>query len=75
MLVKSSNIAPEMRDNYIINPLARKLFNPDKGESVPLLDCCDEPVIVSDIVDLQPRKEYNQNCIVRKISRKEYAYA
>ena len=31
--------------------------------------------LTAELSELTLRKEYNQNCIVRKISRKEYAYA
>lgn len=75
MTRKSMNITPEMRDNYAINSLIRKEYDASKDEFRPLLDGDGSPVIIPGVVDLQPRQTYNQNCIVRKISRNEYAYA
>ena len=74
MTRKLKNITPEMRDNYMINPLIRKEYDPIKDEFHPLLDDNGNPVIVPGVVDLQPRKEYNQACFVRAISQNEYAY-
>lgn len=75
MIIKPTSITSEMCKNYFTNALIRKEYDSIKNEFRTKLDKDGNPEVVPITIDLQPRKTYNQNCIVRKISRNEYAYA
>ena len=77
MTIKIENITPEMRDNYIIKPLVKKVaidFK-ERAEYPPLLDKNGNPVIIQGMADIKPKIAYTEHNFVRKISRNEYAYA